>query len=52
MNDKKTLWDLDKIKIECQCCGVNCELYIFDSDILCKDCAQKEIIELDDPSDQ
>lgn len=45
----KTYWDLDKEPIQCQCCGVNVELYFFDLEIMCKDCALKEeICEEDD----
>lgn len=53
MKDKTTLWDLGLSKIECNDCGVNCDLYLDDNDnVFCKECAQKIEIEFDDVDDQ
>lgn len=49
---KTFLWDLEKDKIECYGCGINCELYDFDGEIFCKKCAEQIEIDFDDPSDQ
>lgn len=49
---KVFLWDLDKDKVECYGCGVNCELYDFEGDIYCKSCAKKIEVDLNDPSDE